>query len=192
VTDRTASRPRPGPRGPGGLGEPGEPGESGPPADEVDRIAQAWRREQPDLDLAPLLVLSRVTRLARHLDRDRRAAFAAHDLDLGEFDVLAALRRGGTPYEASPGALAAATMVTSGTMTTRLDKLESRGLVRRRTDPDDGRAVIVRLTDPGRLAVDAALAGLLERERAMLAGLDAADQRHLAALLRRLLAPLDD
>lgn len=162
------------------------------PTDEVDRIAASWRREQPDLDLAPLQVLSRVTRLARHLDRDRRAAFAAFDLDLGEFDVLAVLRRGGAPYEASPGSLAGATMVTSGTMTTRLDKLEARGLVQRRTDPDDGRAVIVRLTGPGRAAVDAALAGLLERERALLAGLDAADQQHLAALLRRLLAPLDD
>jgi DNA-binding MarR family transcriptional regulator len=159
--------------------------------DEVDRIVADWRREQPDLDLSPLEVLSRVTRLARHLDRDRRAAFAALGLDLGEFDVLAALRRGGEPYEASPGSLSAATMVTSGTMTTRLDKLETRGLVARRTDPDDGRAVIVRLTPQGRTVVDGALAGLLAREQALLGGLDAAEQHTLAALLRRVLSPLD-
>lgn len=159
--------------------------------DEVDRIVADWRREQPDLDPSPLEVLSRVTRLARHLDRDRRAAFAALDVDLGEFDVLAALRRGGEPYEASPGSLAAATMVTSGTMTTRLDKLEARDLVARRTDPDDGRAVIVRLTRHGRTVVDSALAGLLTRERALLAGLDPTEQQTLAALLRRVLSPLD-
>jgi DNA-binding MarR family transcriptional regulator len=160
-------------------------------ADEVDRIVAAWGREQPHLDVAPLQVLSRVTRLARHLDRDRRAAFAAHGLEAWEFDVLAALRRAGSPHEASPGLLAAATMVTSGTMTTRLDKLEDRGLVERRTDPDDRRAVIVRLTDQGRLAVDASLASLLEREQALLAGLDRDDQSRLAGLLRRILRPLD-
>jgi DNA-binding MarR family transcriptional regulator len=87
--------------------------------------------------------------------------------------------------------LTAATLVTSGTMTTRLDKLESRELVARRTDPDDGRAVIVRLTSYGRGVVDAALAALLEREQDLLAGLDAAEQQRLAGLLRRLLAPLD-
>lgn len=160
--------------------------------DEVDRIVAAWQDEQPDLDVSPLQVLSRVTRLARHLDRDRRSAFAAHALDPWEFDVLAVLRRAGEPHEASPGLLAAATMVTSGTMTTRLDKLEARGLVDRRTDPEDRRSVIVRLTPAGQTVVDAALAGLLERERALLAALDVDDQRRLASLLRRILAPLDD
>jgi DNA-binding MarR family transcriptional regulator len=160
-------------------------------SDEVDRIVAAWANEKPDLDLGPLQVLSRVTRLSRHLDRDRRAAFAAHGLDPGEFDVLAALRRGGAPHEASPGALAATTMVTSGTMTTRLDKLGSRGLVERRTDPQDGRAVIVSLTPAGRRVVDAALLALLRREQALLAGLGSQDQQRLADLLRRILAPLD-
>lgn len=159
--------------------------------DEVDRIVTAWKREQPHLDTGPLQVLSRVTRLARHLDRERRAAFAAHDLDPWEFDVLAALRRAGAPHEASPGVLAAATMVTSGTTTARLDKLEARGLVQRRTDPDDRRSVIVRLTEQGCTVVDAALRALLERERALLSGLPGADRRRLADLLRAILAPLD-
>lgn len=164
---------------------------SGTP-DEVDRIAEAWQREQPDLDLSALHVLSRVSRLSRHLDRARRSAFAEHGLDAGEFDVLAALRRAGPPYEESPGRLGSVTMVTSGTMTARLAKLEDRGLVQRRTDPSDRRGVIVALTDSGRHLVGDALTGLLERERALLAPLPPEQQRSLADLLRPLLGPLDD
>src|ERR1700737_4520137 len=99
--------------------------------DEVDRLVAAWRRERPDLDVRPLEVLSRVTRLARHLDRARSNAFAAHELALWEFDVLSALRRSGPPYTLSPGALLTQTLVTSGTMTNRIDRLAGRGLVRR-------------------------------------------------------------
>ena len=160
-------------------------------ADEVDRIVAAWRRERPDLDVAPLEVLSRVTRLARHLDRARGAAFAAHGLEVWEFDVLAALRRAGEPYELSPGQLTAETLVTSGTMTNRIDRLEQRALVRRRPDPADGRGVLVRLLDEGRELVDTALADLLERERALLSSLDTADAAALATALRRLVAPFD-
>lgn len=159
--------------------------------DEVDRIVSAWRRERPDLDVAPLEVLSRVTRLAKHLDRDRGAAFAAHGLERWEFDVLAALRRAGVPYELSPGQLLAETLVTSGTMTNRIDRLAARGLVVRRPDPDDGRGVLVRLTDSGRALVDTAMASLLEREHALLADLDAASRDDLAALLRRLAVRFD-
>lgn len=160
--------------------------------DEVDRLVQAWRRERPDLDVRPMQVLSRVSRLARHLDRARRAAFAAHGLEPWEFDVLAALRRSGPPYELSPGTLLAQTLVTSGTMTARVDKLTSRGLVTRRRDDHDRRAVVVALTQPGRAAVDAALEGLLAHEREILARVDAADQDVLAELLRTLVLPFDD
>ena len=159
--------------------------------DETDGLLEAWRRERPDLDVAPLEVLSRVTRLARHLDRARGAAFAAHGLEVWEFDVLAALRRAGTPYELSPGQLTADTLVTSGTMTNRIDRLEQRALVRRRPDPADGRGVLVRLQDAGRELVDTALADLLDRERAILASLDAADAAALATSLRRLVVPFD-
>ena len=159
--------------------------------DEVDRVVAAWRRERPDLDVSPLEVLSRVTRLARHLDRARSAAFAAHGLENWEFDVLAALRRSGPPYELSPGQLVADTLVTSGTMTNRIDRLAARDLVRRRPDPDDGRGVLVHLTDAGRTLVDTALADLLDRERSLLAVLTADDGPRLAALLRRLVSPFD-
>ncbi|WP_053207340.1 MarR family winged helix-turn-helix transcriptional regulator [Jiangella muralis] len=160
--------------------------------DEVDRLTEAWRHERPDLDVSPMEVLSRVSRLARHLDRERRAAFAEHGLEPWEFDVLAALRRGGEPYELSPGVLLGQTLVTSGTMTARVDKLTARGLVSRRRDEDDRRAVRVRLTEFGKKSVDAALEGLLANERRLLAGLGAEERDQLSGLLRTLVLPFDD
>jgi DNA-binding MarR family transcriptional regulator len=162
-----------------------------PAADDVDRIVAAWQRERPDLDVAPLHVLSRVSRLARRLDLDRAQAFAQHSLEGWEFDVLSALRRAGEPHELSPGQLVRQTLVTSGTMTNRVDRLERRGLVERSPDPRDRRGVIVRLTPEGQRAVDAAMADLLERERHLLAELPAAEREDLADLLRRLLSPFE-
>ncbi len=167
---------------------------SAPPpssGDEVDRIVAAWERERPDLDVSPLQVLSRVSRLARHLDLARGAAFAERGLELWEFDVLSALRRSGEPYRLSPGQLVVQTLVTSGTMTNRVDRLTARGFVSRSPDPDDRRGVIVALTDSGRESVDAALADLLRRERALLARLPEQQRDALAALLRGLLEPFD-
>jgi DNA-binding MarR family transcriptional regulator len=159
--------------------------------DEVDGLVAAWRRERPDLDVAPLEVLSRVSRLARHLDRARASSFAAHDLEGWEFDVLAALRRSGRPYELTPGRLMQQTLVTSGTMTNRIDRLEARGLVSRHLDPVDRRSVPVRLTHVGARLVDGALADLLDKEREILSGLAEDDQHRLADLLRRLVSPFD-
>jgi DNA-binding MarR family transcriptional regulator len=159
--------------------------------DEVDDLVARWHAERPDLDVAPLQVLSRLSRLARHLDRARRAAFAAHGLEPWEFDVLSALRRQGPPYQLSPGALLHATLVTSGTMTNRIDRLAAAGLVSRRPDPQDRRGVLVALTPAGQVAVDAALADLLLRERELLTGLDSQQRQVLAGMLRILLAPFD-
>lgn len=159
-----------------------------PERDEVDRLVEAWRRERPDLDVTPLAVLSRVTRLAVHLDRARQQTFTEHDLQLWEFDVLAALRRAGDPYELSPGQLLTQTLVTSGTMTNRIDRLEQRGLVTRRPDPADRRGVVVTLTDSGRAKVDTALADLLGEEDGILEALGPADRDVLAELLRRITA----
>ncbi|MGP7996302.1 MAG: MarR family winged helix-turn-helix transcriptional regulator [Streptosporangiaceae bacterium] len=167
------------------------PGRGREQRDEVDDLVAAWRAERPDLDVEPLQVLSRVSRLARHLDLARRAAFAAHGLETWEFDVLSALRRKGAPYQLSPGALLRATLVTSGTMTNRVDRLAAAGLVRREPDPQDRRGVLVTLTPAGRARVDAALADLVKHEQALLTGLSPADRATLAGLLRVLLAPLD-
>jgi DNA-binding MarR family transcriptional regulator len=161
------------------------------PHDEVDRIVAAWRRERPDLDVRPLEVLSRVSRLARHLDLARRSAFSRHDLETWEFDVLSALRRAGAPYRLSPGALLTLTLVTSGTMTNRIDRLEAKGLVERQPSPDDRRGVLVQLTDAGLERVDAAFAALLDTERTLLGELPESDRTALVDLLRQVLTPFD-
>ncbi len=160
--------------------------------DEVDDLVDAWARERTDLDLDPVAVFSRISRLARHLDLARREAFSAHDIESWEFDVLAALRRAGAPYELSPGRLLRETLVTSGTMTNRVDRLAARGLVERYPDPEDRRGVIVRLTPDGAARVDGAFEALLDAERALLSGLPARDQARLTALLRSLLAPFGE
>ncbi len=117
--------------------------------DEVDDLVAAWRAQRPDLDVEPMQVLSRISRLARHLDIARRGAFADHGLETWEFDVLSALRRQGPPFQLTPGALLRATLVTSGTMTNRIDRLAAAGLVRREPDPQDRRGVLVTLTEQG-------------------------------------------
>ncbi len=160
-------------------------------ADEVDLILAAWARELPNVDVSPLGSLSRISRLARHLDRARSAAFAAHELEVWEFDVLTALRRAGHPYELSPGELIHQTLSTSGTMTNRVNRLEARGLVVRQPNADDRRGVRVRLTDAGRELAQEALADLLDFERQVLAAIEPAEREQLAGLLRRLLASFE-
>lgn len=157
--------------------------------DEVDALVEAWRRERTDLDLTPVEVFSRIGRLARHLDLARRQAFTDHGIESWEFDVLAALRRAGGDYELSPGRLIRETLVTSGTMTNRVDRLAARGFVERLPDPSDRRGVLVRLTAEGRAAVDGAFEALLDAERELLADLPAKEHKQLVSLLRTLLAP---
>ena len=159
--------------------------------DEVDGLVEAWARERSDLDLDPVEVFSRISRLSRHLDLARRDAFTAHGIESWEFDVLAALRRAGAPYELSPGRLLRETLVTSGTMTNRVDRLTSRGFVERLPDPHDRRGVLVRLTREGRAAVDGALESLLDHERPLLAALDGPERRQLATLLRKLAVTIE-
>ena len=157
--------------------------------DEVDRLIAAWKRERPDLDLSPFSVLSRITRIARHLDIARRDAFG--ELENWGFDVLAALRRAGAPHQLSPGLLMQETMVTSGTMTNRLDRLEELQLITHEQDPADGRGSLVTLTKSGMRAVDAALESLLENERELLRTLSVKDRDVVAELLSKLVRELD-
>ncbi|MET1053324.1 MAG: MarR family transcriptional regulator [Mycetocola sp.] len=155
-------------------------------SDEVDRIVDAWQTERPDLDFAPLQVLSRVGRLTRHLDRARRTAFTRSKLESWEFDVLSALRRAGDPYTLSPKQLLQQTLVSSGTMTNRIDRLVASGLVERKADPGDGRGILVVMTATGLTRVDAAITRLVDAESELLSALSTADQLRLAALLRKL------
>ena len=161
------------------------------PADDVDEIVEAWRRERPDLDTTPLHVFSRVSRLSRLLDLDRTRAFSRHAVEGWEFDVLSALRRAGEPYQLSPGRLVQETLVTSGTMTNRIDRLAKKGWVERRPSPTDRRGVIVQLTETGRATVDAAMADLLAREADLLADVPDDERSALTSALRRLLGPFE-
>jgi DNA-binding MarR family transcriptional regulator len=160
--------------------------------DEVDRIVAAWRLERPDLDFSPLEILSRVGRLARILDRERRRAFSRSELDSWEFDVLAALRRAGKPYQLSPKSLLQQTLVSSGTMTNRIDRLVERGLVTRLEDPNDGRGVLVEMTAAGLTRVDAAITRLVDAEASLLATLPKSEQKRLSTALRSLSLTLDE
>lgn len=159
--------------------------------DDVDRLIAAWQHERPAMDITPMHVLSRVTRLALHLDRARKEAFADHGLEPSEFDVLSALRRSGKPYRLSPGQLVQETLVTSGTMTNRVDRLVSKGLVERLPDPADRRGVQVCLTTSGRNAVDGALDALLDAEQKLLAALSPAETDSIISALRKLSLPFD-
>jgi DNA-binding MarR family transcriptional regulator len=158
--------------------------------DAVDQILDQWARERPDLDCSPMGVIGRISQIHREVYLAQRATFARHGLDAPSFDVLAALRRAGPPYQLTPTALMRTALVTSGAITQRLDRLEEKGLITRERSADDGRAVVVTLTEAGKAALDAALPDHLETERQLLEGLPAADREQLAALLRRLLVAL--
>ncbi len=158
--------------------------------DAVDLILEQWARERPDLDCSPMGVIGRITQLQREVFLAQRATFSRHGLDAPSFDVLAALRRAGEPYQLTPTALMRTALVTSGAITQRLDRLEERGLITRERSDADGRAVVVTLTEAGRQALDDALPDHLATERDMLAGLSDAEQRQLAGLLRRFLIAL--
>jgi DNA-binding MarR family transcriptional regulator len=154
--------------------------------DPVDLILSQWQRERPDLDRRPMAVVGRIMRIARRIDLAQRATFARYDLDPPAFDVLATLRRAGEPFALTPGDLMRSSMVTSGAITQRLDRLGSRGLVRRDPHPDDGRVVLVSLTPAGRELVDRVLPDHLATEERLLAGLTRAQRTALADLLRTL------
>jgi len=159
--------------------------------DGIGRIVEQWSRERPDLDAAGFEIVGRVLVLAEHLKRRVGDALASLDLSLGAFDVLATLRRQGEPYRLTPTELTQATMLTSGAMTNRLDRLEEAGLVRRERNPDDRRGVHVVLTASGRDLVDGAVALRFEEAADAVAGLADEQRRDLVRLLSLLLADLE-
>lgn len=160
--------------------------------DEVDEVVAAWRAQRPDLAVDSMHVWSRIHRLAALLDGHRKQCFADRGLEAWEFDVLAALRRAGEPHRLSPGKLLTETHVTSGTMTHRIDRLKSRGLVTRLRNPEDGRGALVELTPQGRELVDDAIGGLLALEESLLEEWSGDEQDQFAGLLRRLLGDAVD
>jgi DNA-binding MarR family transcriptional regulator len=159
--------------------------------DAVDRILGQWAQVRPDLDSSPVGVIGRVSRLSRLVDRVLAESFARHDLESWMYDVLATLRRSGPPFELTAGDLVGQTMVTSGAITNRIDRLQARGLVER-AGSEDRRKVIVRLTEQGRALVDRVVQDHLDTERGILAPLSPRQQEELARLLRKLLVGLGD
>jgi DNA-binding MarR family transcriptional regulator len=162
------------------------------PTDRVSRIQEQWRRERPDLDPSPQGVFGRLHRLAAHLTDELVVVYRKHGLSEGEFDVLAALRRVGDPFELAPGDLALHTMVTTGAMTKRIDRLVEAGLVTRRAAADDGRRRVIALTAKGRRTIDAAFTDHLANEHRLLEALSATERRQLEALLGRWLGAFED
>jgi DNA-binding MarR family transcriptional regulator len=164
--------------------------ERGP--DHVDRILGQWARERPDLDVSTVAVFARITRASRALERAMGSAFRAYGLSRGEFDVLVSLRRAGAPYRLNPSDLAQALLLSTGTMTNRIDRLEGAGWVVRLPDPEDRRGILVQLTDVGLHTVNAAMDSLLGTERELLSGLGSEEREVLAGLLRRVVLALDE
>jgi DNA-binding MarR family transcriptional regulator len=159
--------------------------------DAVDRFAEQWARERPDLDVGPMMVVGRLHRVAELLDQELRTVFAQADLGNGDFDVLAALRRSGAPFRLTPTELAGATMVTSGAVTKRVDRLIGQGLVERTVSETDGRGRVVALTPEGKALQERLHPQHLANEERLLAPLDADERRQLADLLSKLLVSLE-
>ncbi|TDW21481.1 DNA-binding MarR family transcriptional regulator [Kribbella kalugense] len=159
--------------------------------DHVARIQAEWRAERPDVDTGPQGVIGRLHRIANHLTGELTLLYSQYGLSEGEFDVLAALRRAGSPYERAPGEIALHTMVTTGAVTKRVDRLEEAGLVQRRRSADDGRGRVVRLTPAGRRLIDKAFTAHMANEHRLLEPLTAAQQAQLEKLLTAWLEHLE-
>lgn len=161
-------------------------------ADHVDLVLRQWAAQRPDLDVSPMAVIGRLSRVSLLISAQLRATFAAHGLDPASFDVLATLRRSASPHQLTPSELMRSSMVTSGAITQRLDRLEGRGLVTRTPSESDGRGVLVALTGEGRALIDRALPDHVDTENRLLAGLTDTRRDALADTLRELLVSLGD
>ncbi len=160
--------------------------------DAVERIAEQWAAERPDLDVGPMLVVGRLHRAADLLDQELRTVFSQAGLGNGDFDVLASLRRSGPPYRLTPTELAGTTMVTSGAVTKRVDRLVQQGLVERTVSETDGRGRVIALTAKGKDVQERLHPVHLANEERLLAPLDAEERRQLGGLLSKLLVSLED
>lgn len=162
-----------------------------PAKDHLDGIVAQWRRERPDLDVSALALVGRLFRVVHLADGRLSQGLAANDLQAGWFDLLAALRRSGPPFELNPTELMRTTLLSSGGMTKRIDRLADEGLVERRPDPEDRRGTLVRLSRRSKALIDRALETHLANEERLLAPLSREERKQLDRLLRKLLAELE-
>lgn len=159
--------------------------------DAVDQILTQWSRERPDLDVSPMGLIGRLGRLRAHISRAHEAVFQLHGLNSASFDLLATLRRSGSPFRLSPSELLETMMITSGTMTNRIDQLEKQGLVERMPHPEDRRALLVALTVKGRAVIDAAVTDHVANQHRLIETLTAEDRTALDGLLRQFLTAFE-
>ncbi len=159
--------------------------------DHVDKILAQWRRERPDLDVGPMGVIGRFKRLHDRISDELARVYTSHGLNAASFDVLATLRRSGRPYQLSPSALIDWTMVTSGTMTNRLDRLEAQALIERRPNPVDGRGSVVALSAQGFDLIDQVIAEHVENQHIIMSGLTTGSREQLDGLLTLWLSKLE-
>lgn len=156
-------------------------------SDEVDYIVAAWEAQRPDFDARPLAIFSRLLRLGRYVEQIRRSTFADYQLEPWEFEMLAALRRAGKPHQLTAGQLMNETLVTSGTITNRIDQMEKHGYVERNRDDKDRRVVYVKMTRKGVKAIDQAMAALLLVQHKLLQDFSDAEQDQLRDGIKKLL-----
>ncbi|GAA3190306.1 MarR family winged helix-turn-helix transcriptional regulator [Dactylosporangium siamense] len=156
--------------------------------DDVDRIIEQWRRERPELDLAAMATFGRLGRLFAHLGRAVDETFTRFDLQRGEYDVLAALRRSGAPFVLTPSALSDVLMLSRAGMTNRLDRLEAAGLVERRANRSDRRSMLIALTETGATLTDEVTTLHVANESALLSDLTPDERHHLDTITRKLLS----
>jgi DNA-binding MarR family transcriptional regulator len=159
--------------------------------DRTGQLIARRRRETPDVPLDGMEILSRANRLVRLSRKWIEPVFTRHDLDTGEFDVLATLRRSGAPYRQRPTELYQSLMITSGGLTDRLNRLEKKGFIERNVSETDRRSALVQLTPAGLKTINAAFAEDMKLEADLLGSLDTGERRQLATLLARLLSDLE-
>ncbi|WP_100158233.1 MarR family winged helix-turn-helix transcriptional regulator [Proteus columbae] len=159
--------------------------------DRIDNITKQWQRERPDLDISPMGLIGRLGNITLHLSREMEKVFSQFGLNTSSFDVLATLRRAGDPYTLSPGEMLSTLMVTSGTMTNRIDQLEKAGWVIRKVNPEDGRGFLVSLTPEGLKLINKVIEAHVENQKRLISGLSQQEQQALNQLLKVFLNTLE-
>ncbi|NOH65608.1 MarR family winged helix-turn-helix transcriptional regulator [Vibrio rotiferianus] len=155
--------------------------------DAIDRVVSQWAKEKPDLDTEPMAIMGRLMRIAKHMENHVTEVHKRYDLKMGEFDVLATLRRSGEPYRLTPSELISSMMLTSGAMTNRLDKLEKKGLIDREHSKEDRRSVTVQLTSKGFELIDALIEQHLQAQHELMGSLTSDERWQVNQALKLLL-----
>ncbi|WP_341665032.1 MarR family transcriptional regulator [Vibrio sp.] len=159
--------------------------------DAIDRLVEQWAREKPELDTEPMAIMGRLLRVAKYMENEVAQLHKQYDLTLGEFDVLATLRRSGEPFQLTPSELIDSMMLTSGAMTNRLDKLTSKGLIIRQNNQSDRRSLPVQLTKQGVLLIDRVVEEHVVIQRQLVKGLSQEQKKQISLNLKCLMYELE-